>query len=104
MAQSTEERNTILNDKKNLQNKVSELKEKVIWKTLLQAVKHIIWDALSVEVTKFKPYLNYVNDKILIVDMAIQRCKVVNETMDKNPSDTSQNAIDFLNTLNYEYM
>ena len=54
MAQNIEEKNTILNERKQLQKKVSELKEKVAGKILLQGAKHLIWDALSVEFTKFR--------------------------------------------------
>ena len=104
LGQNTEEGNKNVNERKQLQKKVSELKEKIIGKVPLQGSTHIIWDTLSMEVTKFRPYLNYVNDKILMVDMDFQRCKVVNETLDNKPLDTTQNAIDFLNTLTYEYM
>ena len=31
--------------------------------------------------------------------MALQRCKVVNETLDKRPLETTQNATNFMNTL-----
>ena len=54
MAQNIEEKNTILNERKQLQKKVSELKEKVAGKILLQGVKNLIWDALSVEFSKFR--------------------------------------------------
>ena len=54
MAQNIEEKNTILNERKQLQKKVSELKEKVAGKIPLQGANHIIWDALSVEFTKFR--------------------------------------------------
>ena len=87
-----------------LQKKVSVLNENVRSKTPLQGAKHLIWDALSVEITKFTPYLNYVNDKRLIVDMAFQRCKVVNENLDKKPLDAAHNTINFPNTLMYEDM
>ena len=67
----------------------------------LQGDKHLKWDALSMEITKIGSYLNYVNDKSTIVDMAFQICEVVNETLDKKPLETTQNAIDFFNTLTY---
>ena len=56
------------------------------------------------EVTKVISYLNYVNDKILIVDVVFQRCKVVNETLYKKSLDTTHNVINLLNTLTYEDM
>ena len=56
------------------------------------------------EVTKVISYLNYVNDKILIVDVLFQRCKVVNETRHKKSLDTTHNVINLLYTLTYEDM
>ena len=44
------------------------------------------------------------NDKNVIVDLALQRCKLVNENIDKNPLDTSQNVVNFLKNLTYEYI
>ena len=104
LLQITEEKNKISSEKKQLQKKVNELNEKLIGRTPLQGAKHLIWDTLAIEITKFKPYLNYVSDKNVIVDMAFQQCKVVNENLDKKPLDTSHNSINFLNTLIYEDM
>ena len=44
------------------------------------------------------------NDKNAIVDLALQRCKLVNENIDKNPLETTQNAVKFLKPLTYEEM
>ena len=104
MAQITKKRNTFLNERKHLQKKFKELKGKVACKVPLQGAKYLIWDALSVEVTNFISYLNYVNDKSLIVEISFQICKVVNETMYKKSLDTTHSVIDLLNTLTYEDM
>ena len=53
---------------------------------------------------KFRSYLKFVNDKNVIVDLALQRCKLVNENLDKKPPKTSQNTVKFLRTLTYEEM
>ena len=47
-----EEKNKTLNDKIQLQKKFNELKEINIGKAPLQGAKHLIWDTLSVEITK----------------------------------------------------
>ena len=33
--------------------------------------------------------------------MALQKFKVVNETLDKKPLETTENVVNFLNTMNY---
>ena len=58
-----EEKNKLSSEKNQLWKKVNELKKKVIGKTPFQGAKHLIWDTLAIEITKFRPYLNYVNDK-----------------------------------------
>ena len=65
----TEDMNKVSSEKKQLQNKVNELNEKLIGCTPLQGPKHLIWDTLTIEITKFRPYFNYVDDKNLIEDM-----------------------------------
>ena len=44
------------------------------------------------------------NDKNAIVDLALQRCELVNENIDKKPLETAQNTVKFLKTLTYEDM
>ena len=44
------------------------------------------------------------NDKNVIVDLALQRCKLVNENIDKKPLDSTQNVVNLLKTFTYEDM
>ena len=62
MARIIEEKNKTLNDKSQLQKTFNELKERSIGKTPLQGTKHLIWDTLSVEITMFRHYLNFIAD------------------------------------------
>ena len=62
LAKVTENKNKILQDRNQLQKKFNELKERNIGKGHLQGEKHIIWDTLSVEITKFRHYLNFIDD------------------------------------------
>ena len=39
---------------------------KVIGRKPLQGAKHLIWDTLAIEITKFRPYLNYVEFNSLL--------------------------------------
>ena len=63
-------KNKILQDKSQLQKKLNELKEMKKGKGPLQGDKHIIWDTLSVEITKFRHYLNFIDDQSTLVNLA----------------------------------
>jgi FtsZ-binding cell division protein ZapB len=84
-------------DNQDLQERVSKLRTRLKGKTLLQGAKHVIWDAIVIEVAKFRVYLKFINDKDSVATTAQSRCIVVNETLAKKPSDWAQNAIDLLN-------
>ena len=102
LAKLVESKNKILHDKSQLQKKCTELKERNTGKAPLQGAKHIIWDTLSVEVTKFKHCLNFIDDQSALVNLSNQRLKLANETMEKKPLNTAQNALNFLNSLTYQ--
>ena len=97
-----ESKNKILQDRNQLQKKFNELKEKIIGKGPLQGAKHIIWDTLSIEITKFRHHLNFIDDQCILINLAHQRLKLVNEHMGKRPLSTAQNALNFLNSLTYQ--
>ena len=78
------------------------MKEKNIGKGPLQGAKHIIWDTLSIEITKFRHYLNFINDQSILINLAHQRLKLVNEHMERRPLTTTQNTLNFLNSLTYQ--
>ena len=86
-----------MQDRNHLQKKFNELKERNIGKGPLQGAKHIIWDTLSVEITKFRHYFNFIDDQSILINIAIQILKLVNETMERKPLGTAQNALNFLN-------
>jgi hypothetical protein len=68
-------------------------------KRFLQGSKHIIWESISVEVTKLMTHINIFNDEDKIAVLAKQRCKVINETLSKRPTEWAQNAINLLNIV-----
>ena len=47
----------------------------------LQGAKRIIWDQITVEVTKLQDFLNFVEDKIVLVIISLVKYDVVNELM-----------------------
>ena len=57
---------------------------------------------MSVEITKFRHYLNFIDDESALVNLAAQRLKLANETMEKKSLNTTHNAVNFLNSLTYQ--
>jgi hypothetical protein len=86
-------------DNQALQEMIDKLKIRLRGKGLFQGAKHIIWDSIAVEATKFRVYLNFVNDKDIISISARSRCTVVSETLAKKPSEWAQNSINLLNSI-----
>ena len=54
------------------------------------------------EITKFRHYLNFIDDESALVNLATQRLKLANETMEKKPLNIAHNALNFLNSLTYQ--
>jgi hypothetical protein len=75
------------------------LKTRLKGKGLLQGAKHVIWDSIATEASKFRVYLNFINDKDSIAIIARSRCTIVNETLVKKPSEWAHNAINLLNSI-----
>jgi hypothetical protein len=65
----------------------------------LQGTKHVLWDYLAANITKFRQYLNFVDDKNTAAVTARNKCAVVNETLVKRPLDLAQNEINLLNSV-----
>jgi len=82
-----------------LQERVNKLKMRLRGKGLLQGAKHSIWDSIIAEAVKFRVYLNFINDKDIMVITTRSRCTVVNETLEKKPSEWAQNAINLINSI-----
>ena len=83
LAKSIEEKNKGWNEKSQLQKKFNELKERNTGKSPLQGAKHLIQDTLSVEITKFRHYLNFIDDESALVNLAAQRLKLANQNHGK---------------------
>ena len=67
-----ENKKQILQEKHQLKKKIDELKEKCIGKGPLQGVKHIISDTLTIEITKFRHYLGFIDDLCIVTELAQQ--------------------------------
>ena len=89
----------IQNEDKTLQEKVAKHKTNLKVKSSLQVGNHSLWDTLVVDITKFRQYSNFVEDKNVVSIIALQKCTVVNETLPRRSCETTQNAINFLNLV-----
>ena len=68
----------------------------------IQGARHFKWDIIIAKAVKFIPYLNYILDKQMVINTAMQRCIAVKEALNKKPVDPINNTINFLNTLSEE--
>jgi FtsZ-binding cell division protein ZapB len=103
-AQRSEKSNQIQKEHNCLQEKVSKLKSRIKGKVPLQGAKHLLWDSLAVDITKFRQYLNFVDDKSIVASTTLHRCVIVNETLLKRPLEWAQNAINLLNAVSNAYL
>ena len=70
----------------------------------VQGEKNIIWDAIIEEANKFRPYLDYILDKELVIHSSKKALTVARETLNKKPVDCAKNDIDFMNSLSEDYL
>ena len=65
----------------------------------IQGSNHVIWDILIAEETKMCSYLDYILDKEIVMQDAMQSVTTVKERLNKKPIETANNTIYFLNGL-----
>jgi len=82
-----------------LQERVDKLKTRLKGKVILQGSKHVIWDSITAKDVNFRVYLNFINDKDSMDITTRRKCTIVNETLEKKPSEWAQNAINMLNSI-----
>ena len=96
------ERKTLENKCKELVEKNNKLEKHVTGRTSLQGDKHLIWDVLITEAAKLMPYLDFILDKEIDRQAARQNVLIVKKVLNKKYIDTTDNAINFLNSLTEE--
>jgi len=84
------------------QNKVKELNDKLKGRGPLLGARHALWDSIIGEATKFRPYLEMMEDKSALANKALHKRLVINEIMSKRSVEVAQNAINMLNTITNE--
>ena len=96
------ERNELEEKCKEMVEKNNKLEKQVTGQSSLQGAKHLIWDVLIAEATKLRPYLDFILDKDIVTQEDRHNFMMVKQFLNKNPIDTSNNAISFLNSLTEE--
>ena len=87
---------------KELVDKNNKLTKQVTGQFALQGAKHLIWDILTAEASKLRPYLDFILDKDIVTQDSRKNVLMVKHVLNKNPIDTTNNAIKFLNNLTEE--
>ena len=83
----------------NLQQTLDKHKLKMSGKLQLKGAKHTIWDQIIIEVTKLWDFLNYVEDKRVLVINYLTKYEVANEIMQRRLTAKAQNSIAFFSHL-----
>ena len=65
----------------------------------LQGARHMIWDEIIKEASKFILYLDYVANQENALMSARKNVVVVKQALNKKPMQVAQNAVEFLSTL-----
>ena len=68
----------------------------------MQGDRHLLWDMLILEATKIRPYLNFIQDKEMVINSARESCTTMKEVLNRKIVDTAKNTINFCNTLSEE--
>ena len=97
-----EERKALEKKCKELLDKNEKLVKQLSRQLPMQGARHLIWDMIIAEAVKIRPYLNYIQDKKMVINVAKHSCTVVKEALNKMLVDTTKNKINYLNTLSQE--
>ena len=73
--------------------------KQVTGQSSVQGAKHIIWDSLISKENKLRPYLDYVLDKEVVIQLSKQGVTTARKILNKNPIDYAKNSIEILNGL-----
>lgn len=91
-----QEENSLQKDKESLQQVVDKQKDKMIGRLQLKGAKHTMWDQIIIEVTKIWDFLNFLEDKRVLVINSLTKYEVANEIMQRRPTTKEKKSIVFL--------
>ena len=77
-------------------------KLKLVGKSQLQGAKHFLWDTIIHEISNFWDYLFFIEDKRELIHLALTKCQVANEVLQKRTLNVAQNTINFLHQTSNE--
>ena len=93
-------------EKKNLEeicqeliNQNAKLNKQVVGQMALQGDRHMIWDEIIKEASRFRLYLDYVVDHENALMSSRKNVVVVKHALNKKPMQGVQNVVDFFSTL-----
>ena len=72
-----EEKRFFESKNKEFLKKNEKLAKKVSGQLRVQGDRHLIWDMIITKATKMRPYLNFIKDKEVVINVARQSCVVV---------------------------
>ena len=90
------------NKNKELLDKNEKLVKQLSRQLPMQGARHLIWDMIITEAVKIRPYLNYIQEKEMVINDAKKSCTIVKEASNKKPTDIAKNMIYFLNNFSEE--
>ena len=77
----------------------AKLNKQVVGQMALQGTRHMIWDEIIKEASRFRLYLDYVADQENALISDRKNVVVVKQALNKKPMQIAQNVVDFLSTL-----
>ena len=69
---------------------------------LVQGSRHLLWDMLISEATKIIPHLNFIQDTEMVINASKKSCTTIKQELNGKLVDTTNNTINFLNTMSEE--
>ena len=75
----------------------------MVGKLALQGTRHLIWDQITIEADKFRPYLDFIEDKENTIKEAKKKVLTVLREMQKRPVTTMENFVAFLCSLSNDF-
>ena len=85
-------------------DKNEKLVKKISGQLLIQGARLLILDMIIAEAVKIVPYLNYIQEKEMVINASKEICTSMKEALNKNPVDTTKNTINFLNKQYEDYL
>lgn len=84
--------------KNQMKERLSKYDNKLVGKSILKDARHTLWDQLALEVTKFRTYLEFVQEEFEIYNVSNKKCDVVAQELTQRPIEVAQKIIEYMNS------